>query len=148
MKFPKQLRMTLAQRVTLWNLTIGPHCREQHPQNSLGVESACLGPSPLCSSLFEARKYNVGLQKERPRHQPTHKTLYLQPVLHARHSGAMMAQNLWKWPINVWLNLRLMPTRRGSPLPRLPGWIAQRPTVEPNITGLGGEKREKKESNK
>ena len=56
---------------------------------------------PLCSSLFCARRHSVGYRKK---NQGT--DLAIETC-----AGGMVVQNLEKWPINVWFNLKPLSLR-------------------------------------
>lgn len=45
---------------------------------------------------------------EGPLHQPSHKAIVLEYVLHVRYAGAILVQNLREWPPNTWFNVRHM----------------------------------------
>ena len=39
-------------------------------------------------------------------HEHSYKICDPQPVMSVRYAGAMVAQSLWEWPTNEWLNFR------------------------------------------
>jgi hypothetical protein len=73
-----------------------------------GYPSMSLEPSPYVLVSF-TEKVLCTLQKKKYRTQPSHKTIHLQSVLPSICAGAMVAENMWEWPINVWVNLKSTP---------------------------------------
>lgn len=59
-----------------------------------GKAGASMGHSFLCSRLCGVKKIFCRLQKEKPEHQSSLKTLDLQSVHPARCAGAMVVQNM------------------------------------------------------
>lgn len=60
---------------------------------------------PTFQSLW-CRRVLCRLLKEKPGCQASHRILYLQCVLPEKCEVAVVVQNLWKWPTNVWFNLK------------------------------------------
>ena len=66
----------------------------------------------LCAN-WHFISYHTWLQNSRAKtnkqQQKKKQGKHSQCVLHTRCAGAMVAQNLWKWPTNTWINLRPTP---------------------------------------
>lgn len=71
----RHTKFMLRQRVALCKLTVGPHCQEQHPNNSLKSNRCLLGVFISMSSLFVMGRYSTGYQKRNMNTNPTTEAL-------------------------------------------------------------------------